>query len=286
MVKRYYTRSTARAGEYLAIMPDVVTPSPRRVRRRLAEARSAQRYTATGVRARALRRFTKWGVRGAAVGVAAAALIGTARALRRSKRSNVYATNGQIDTRTLSSGSLTEIAAGTDIDQRERHNVQLSGYKVRGEVVNLLGSPLYVNIAIVHNRDTGNTFAHEFFRNSANVRGVDFSTALSSLEMHGLPMNTDKFAVIKHERFLLAPNASTATGAVSNGQNDYYTTFDEYVKVNRNLQYDGPSSGEVDAASNIHLLWWCDEMATAGGSTPVPSSCTFNWNVIAFHHDS
>jgi len=285
MAKRYYTRAAARNSQYLAIMPEGVQSS-RRVRRRLTQARAAQRYTATGVRARAMARFSKWGLRGAAVGLGAAALIGTARALRRSKRSNVYANNGQNDTRLLASGSLTEIAAGTDIDQRERHNVQLSGFKVRGEIVNLIGSPLYVNVAIVHNRDSGNTFANEFFRNSANVRGIDFSTALSSLELHGLPLNTDKFAVIKHERFLLAPNAGTASGPISNGQSEYYTTFDEYVKVDRNLQYDGAGPGDIDAASNIHLIWWCDEMATAAGSTAVPNACTFNWNVIAFHHDS
>lgn len=262
----------------------------RRVRRRvvpLAQARRANRGLRLARRTKLLRRAGKWGLRGLAVGLAAKAVIGTARAIRKAKKTEVFKNAVVVDTRSLSNSSLTDITKIDTIDGRERHNIQLGGYRIKGEIRNKLASPLYVNIALLSNRDLGGgSAADEFFRHDGSVRSIDFSDALSAIEIHGNPINTDKFAILKHSRYRLNANAQDAIGTVQEGSGHHYMNIDWYHKINRNLQYDGDAGSSVDATSNIQLVYWCDEFGAAAGSPAIPTACEFNWKVVAYHHDS
>jgi len=258
-------------------------PIDRRSRKRFASSkmrvgRNTAAYRRGRVAGRYIRRF---GLRGLAVGLGARALIGSARMLKKAKVTETFKDHTTIATRTLVSESLTNITKVDQIDGRERHNIQLSGLKIIGELQNVINEPLYVNVALVHVRDLTNTTTHEFFRHDGSVRAVDFSTGLSSIEMHYSNLNTDKYAVIKHGRFRL--NSGNVNMEASGRT---YMNIEWYCPIKRNLQYDADAGASVDPASNIYLLYWCDIFhapATAGAS---PAALNVAWKVKAYHHDS
>jgi len=263
----------------------------RRIRRRLVTP-SPRRSVSLAVRRRAILgrlggRLARGGLKGLAIGAAARAVIGTARMIRKAKKRETLDINVIVDTVALSNSALTDIPKQPTIDARERHNVQLSGFRIKGEIMNMVGFPLYVNVAIVSNRDLGGgSAADEFFRNDGETRSVDFSDALSAMEIHGNPLNTDKFAVLKHMRYRLNANQTAAINPIIDGSGRHYMNIDWYQKINRNIQYDGDTSASIDATSNIQLLWWVDEWGRAAGEPSVNAACRFNWKVVAYHHDS
>lgn len=259
----------------------------RRVRRKvipLSAARKASRRLRAVRRTRLVRRAAKWGLKGLAVGLAAKYVIGKARRRRTARKTEVFKTAGQNDTRTLYSASLTDIARGTDIDKRNEDDIQIAGYRIKGEIGNINAGALYVNVALVSHRDSGNTLTHEFFRHDGTVRSVDFGTALSAIEIAGNPLNTDKFAVLKHRRYRL--NGNPVTAGYSEGSGKSYMDIDWYQPINRNIQYDTSASTNVDASSNIYLLYWMDLWGATAGASIEPTVAMVNWKVVAYHHDT
>jgi hypothetical protein len=99
---------------------------------------------------------------------------------------------------------LTNIGQGDAINQRDRHTVELMGVKLCMELTALSNNPLYVNVAVVHLKNTDAPLNQDFFRSSGGpTRGTDFNESLNSNEFHSLPMNTDKFVVLSHKRYRL-----------------------------------------------------------------------------------
>lgn len=263
-------------------------PAGRRVKRRISlrAARAANSRLRMIKRVRFARRAASWGLKGLAVGAAAKYIIGKARRVRSARKTEVFKDYSVFNTRTLYQHSLTDIARGTGIDQRTEDDIRVAGYRIKGEIVNNQAGPLYVNIAVVSHRDSGNTLEHEFFRHDGSVKAIDFSVTLSSLELHGNPLNTDKFAILKHRRYLLNCNATVGGGPNGEGSGKTYMNIDWYVPIQRNLQFDSNASTSIDASSNIHLIWWTDDWITEAGTTAQGAAGVAQWKVVAYHHDT
>jgi hypothetical protein len=120
------------------------------------------------------------------------------------KQTAVRETNQLVyKTRTLYVTELTNIAQGEGIDQRDRRTIELMGVKLCMELTALSNNPLYVNVAVVHLKNTDSGLNTDFFRGASGSRGVDFDISLNSNEFHCLPLNTDKFVVLSHKRHCL-----------------------------------------------------------------------------------
>lgn len=170
--------------------------------------------------------------------------------------------------RTLESVGLLNLTKGSGIDDRERNMVNFRGCKICFEVENtfntLVGRKLYFNVAVITPKALSDTTTSiptaGFFRNSGALdRSIAFSNSLSSLEFHCLPINTDKYHVMKHERKVLGPYSSTE------GVNTL--SMDFYVKVNRQIRY--LDTGSAPVGKNLWLVYWVDYFGAVAGSTPV-----------------
>lgn len=108
---------------------------------------------------------------------------------------------------------LTLIAKSDDglntIDERQRQQIIISGFSIKWSFNNRAAGPIFFNIAVVNpkNQNTPTMSTDGFFRDYNLSRDVNFSTSLSGLEMHSLPISTDKFRVLAHKRFII-PGAS------------------------------------------------------------------------------
>jgi len=250
----------------------VVTPSPIGRRGASLAVRRGRILRALGGR------LGRFGLKGLAVGMGAKAVIGTARRLRRALKTETFADNQDIDSRTLYNASISAIDKGEEINEREKQDVQLSGFKIRGEITNKSESPMYVNVAVINNRDISQDLGVEFFRGDHAAKAQDFDTTLTGIEFHSTPINPDKIAIVKHKRYRLP-------GATEVGNGHAYMNLEWYIKMNRNLTYDNINGASVDATSNVQLIWWCDKFGAAAGSSAATNVAAVRWKVNAFYHN-
>jgi hypothetical protein len=138
---------------------------------------------------------------------------------------------------------------------------------------NFTVNPLYVNVAVVYDKrsNDGTTVVGtgDFFRSrGGNTRAQDFGTALGGLEFRCLPLNTDRFSVIRHKRFmLLSKNPVNTTYAYATGKS--FKLYEDWIPLKRRITFEDGS-----AQSKIWLLIWCDEMFANPGDAPEGGALT------------
>lgn len=170
-------------------------------------------------------------------------------------------TDFNTDTRTLYDAELTVIAQGDNEDQRNRHLINCKGIEIAVHFYNKNNQPLFVNMAVVAPKH-GSTFSGvtEFFRSNNGDRGQNFGTSLSGLELHYLPINTDKYTILTHQRMQLG-SESDATGTYnSDAGKGNWMSKKQWLPINRQLRFE--NSGSVSCTTPIYFVWWCDRMRT------------------------
>lgn len=162
------------------------------------------------------------------------------------------------------------------IDQRKRDMINLRGFKMEWLIRNNQQKPLYVNIAVVAAKKRGTIGVDGFFRWTGNDRDINFSTALSSQQMSGLPINADEYTILLHKRFLMAP-ASASTNFNSTYPN--FVRYRRYIKVNRQIRYEDNTD---NTEQKINILYWCDVADALAASSAIPTAMTAACNVITY----
>lgn len=140
-------------------------------------------------------------------------------------------------------------AKGTNNDQRVRDIIHLKGVKICANFENLSTGTraLFVNFAVVSRKDrvadSGNLDAN-MFRGRDNNRGEDFTSVLSTIERHCLPLNTDKYHVWMHDRFKLFKPT---------GNHEHSSKMlTRYIHIDRQINFDiNVANGE------LFVLYWC-----------------------------
>jgi len=183
------------------------------------------------------------------------------------------------DTRVLYQYGLTDIDQGTAINQRERRMVNLRGFKICMEVKNIATTPLYLNVAILSPKDgAADVTTSDFFRGAGANRGRDFGIGLNSNEFHCLPINSDRYTILKHKRYRLVPGNTPSDTASLNGYS--YMNLDWWVPLKRQIRYDAdtgqPESGKV------YMVYWADNFSTAGGSAVNPAQMVVTRRVVTY----
>lgn len=191
------------------------------------------------------------------------------------------------DTRTLYTQSIAQLLQGTDINQRLRQHVNLRGFKVCFEVNNGLSIPLYANFAVIAPKGTSTKSSKidekNFFRWQGNKRAIDFSpTLLSSLEFHCLPINSDDYTVLKHKRYRLGPNQTSATFTAQSGNS--FKNIDWYIPLKRQVRYDQDEGGKP-TDGDVYMVYWFDGFNVPAGEAPSTSAVAISQRYVVYFRE-
>lgn len=172
------------------------------------------------------------------------------------------------DTRTLYFEEITDIVQGNGADDRERHLINCKGIECTYHFFNLENQPKFLNVAIIapkHNA-SGVSVA-DFFRANDGSRATNFASGLTALEMHYLPINTDRYVIMKHHRYQLGAQADSTQYNSDAGPGNWISKK-MWLPINRQLRYE--TSLATSCNTPIYIVWWCDRMRTPAGQAPTP----------------
>lgn len=174
---------------------------------------------------------------------------------------------------TLYTQDMTFIERGTEISQRQRDVVNLRGFKIDmmfRTITQTTGTPLqsdiyFLNVAVIapHERKPIADFPVEFFRSrdTSDSRDTNFATTLGSIDLHTLPINTDRWTVLKHQRHKMPTFQSQIPG--------WNKTIEMYVPLNRQLTYFGTGAGTCNTP--VYLAYWvCRGFSTSQVDAATP----------------
>ena len=188
------------------------------------------------------------------------------------------------DTRRLHLKELTQIPLSSDFSGRTREMANVRGFKIWMSIANTNTRPGYFHIAVISPKDPNVTGASlpgirdAFFKKSTNVQTeVPFSNALTGLELNTLPINTDRFTILKRFRMKLKRGGEPAGG---NSTDPGYQPYDGqankdvefYVPLNRQLRWSVSDGTESPVDGKVFLVWWFEIIHEDAGTLPVPDS--------------
>lgn len=194
----------------------------------------------------------------------------------------------QFDTRTIYTNDLTKIARqqandgqAMNISHRTSEEIRITGWKIEFQLRNdHTLHPVFVNFAVLKPKATDVISSSEFFRGNGQNRDLDFSTSLSGLEMMSMPLNTDKYWVLKRKRVMLA--------AVENGSSYFehrrnnYTHFKWWIPYKRILRYDDERGGDVKCVTPIYLVFWLDDPFAVADTVAATDIITMNSQITSY----
>lgn len=197
----------------------------------------------------------------------------------------VYTANlpKSLDTRTLYQTEVTQIAqknAFGENNTRLRQIANVRGFKVCMEIRNQSTNPMYFNIAVISPKDSNAVVTESgFFRGYQETsRSVDFSSGRSSNEFHCLPINSDKYTVLKHKRYRLVPvNQNSTVYMDQSGHN--YMNIGFYTQLKRQVRW---QDNGVTETGKCYLVYWCDEFLTAAGTPAIAQQMQVNEKVVTY----
>lgn len=191
-------------------------------------------------------------------------------------------TGVNISTRVQYYNELTNIQKSNnqDIDKRNRDVIWLSGFKICMEVLNRLNTPLYFNYAVVYDKraNDGTVIMDDtdFFRGRGGTqRSTDFTNLLCGLDFRCLPLNTDRFSVFCHKRYMLNGDVNETVYDTNKGAN--YKTIEFYLPIKKKIVYE-----DGRCQSKLWEVYWCDQFSSATGATPVADAMFRNERITAY----
>lgn len=194
-----------------------------------------------------------------------------------------------INTRNLYSSNLTAIPRNSTaidgINTRQRDVINVRGFKIRMEVASATNGVRgwCFHWAVISPKDKQNLDTDDFFRNDGDNRAVTFSTALSSLEMNTLHINTDRYTILKHRKFYLAPASSVSTTAQANTVNSWHYV-NHWIPLKRQLRFDRESS--TPESGSVYLVYWYDGANSLKGSNEIPGQVTVAVNNVVYFRET
>lgn len=169
-------------------------------------------------------------------------------------------------TRTLYQQELTNISEGTSINLRLKQQIYVAGVRICFQYENEQDVPVTVNFCVVHDKQSNNAVSsiniNDFFRaTGATSRNMDFSNALTNNEFHCAPLNTDRFTVLKHERFMIGSRNNQGLSYSTTTRS--YGSMLRYVKIGRKITYE-----DTNCQSKIWVMYWFDKFQEPATTAP------------------
>ncbi len=190
-------------------------------------------------------------------------------------------------TRVLNSQDLVNIPLGAnnEINLRQRGIVNCRGISLYMNMRNNQDDAMYCNIAVVcpkYDQSNPAVPITDFFRGNGAERGQNFSTGLSGIQMHMLPINRDLYHVLYHRRLVLAPRGPVASDFSIGNALANYRTIRKYIKVNRQLRYEGPNI----VSGRIQLVYWFSDFDSANLDPSETGAVTVAEHHVVYFKDS
>lgn len=188
------------------------------------------------------------------------------------------------NSRTLYVHSLTTLIKGEKNNERERDLVNVRGIRLKIMFRNLANTETSVNCAVISPKDciSGVPNGTDLFRANDQYRWRNFQGGMSGWARAQQSINTDKYMVHFHKRYLLS-------GATANNGRQYIRYFKRWLKINRQLRYETKPDGNESAPVNgdIYLITWY-ENPLAGANPPVNFPAVPDGivnNIMLYAHD-
>lgn len=187
----------------------------------------------------------------------------------------------QINTRTLYSATLVAVGRGPGISERMRDVINLRGFDINFDVRNDQTDPnkvMFMNIAVLAPKDRLDIDVQDFFRSQSdlNERALDFSIFRTAVQFHRLPVNTDKFTILKHKRYTLNPKQAGIRG--------FRFSTKMYIPLKRQLAYAGTANSTC--TTPVFMVWWCDYMFNDTNQQPEVNSATIQYRVVTYFRET
>lgn len=200
------------------------------------------------------------------------------------KRDDTFVEENQdLATRTLDINELTAIDGGTGEATRSRQLINCKGIQLTMHLHNKTTQVLYFNWAVIAPKHTQSGVSTiDFFRSQDGGRGTNFSTALTPLELHYNPINTDRYTVLRHKRLELDPLSDTIFYNSDTGRGNHKTTK-IWIPINRQLRYDSQVSTTCNTP--IYFVYWCDLSRAASSTTSTANAATLSYMHTMFFTD-
>ena len=175
---------------------------------------------------------------------------------------------------------------GEELNRRNRMLVNIRGIKICFHMVNISQKNITFHFAIVHNRrDDDEPQNADFYRNDGrhgDTRALAFGTYLSGMDHHCLNINTDKYVVIKHYKYMVGRNASIGTKYNEHMKN--FLHFEKYLKLNKQIRFeDDVASGNY--FPNIQILHWADTCDSPANQPPLANTYNLSLNTITYFRE-
>jgi len=193
------------------------------------------------------------------------------------------------NTRQLYQGNLIYIPLQTtadELDKRDTSRVTVAGVRLNWfwRMPLLQSVPLWVNIAIVIPRNALVVDETALFRAYTGEREQDFALSQSWWRFN-FPINKDRYEVIMHKRFLLAPNShlnGNVTDVVPNARSIHNMKM--YQKINRQFTYDDAVGGEPRQAAPI-VIHWYDALGAAAFSASAVNKVELTRSTVVYYKE-
>lgn len=169
------------------------------------------------------------------------------------------------------------VAGDEAIQKRNRDTILHKGSKICFSVKNILRVPVMFNWAIVVPKASNTVSPIDILRGNGSERDVTLNNALTFMDLRCLPINTDRYRVVKHKKMLIQPDSDKGT---DQNEGRDFRMIEEYIKTNRQLFFDGSTATPLQ---NIWMVWWCDYYNSPTGSTA--STIQFSWRIVDYFND-
>lgn len=165
--------------------------------------------------------------------------------------------------RTLYVDAINNIPRGDGINERKRSIVNYRGAKICFDFRSIAASPCHLNVAVLAPKDgTLTVNENDFFRGSGDRRARDFDLTLTSQDFHCLNINTDKYTILRHKRYMLA--AEGPTTVFEDNTSNSYVSLRWWIPVRRQLRYDEDQS--TPESGKMFFVYWYDNFQRNSGS--------------------
>lgn len=213
------------------------------------------RYAATRYRGRARRKVSKrvWQAR-------ARRELGSPRNYSTCKTATGYvATNVTKPNQQLHVANCIRIPPGTNINQRIRDAIIVSGVRIQFAARNLNGFTGFLNWAVVCPKDDNavTQTQQDFFRDYTNDRSWNAGVATKTgLEWCQAAVNSDRFTVMRRGKVMLGANPSATTLSAISYNRDTEKAMDIYVKLGRTVHFDTQDPKPSTPFENVYFCYW------------------------------
>lgn len=182
------------------------------------------------------------------------------------------------------------ITSGAELNRRLSNTIKLSGMKICFTVRNVSTKPLWFHFAVVNLKQENTSISENMFRSQgtavdATENAVDFNhLTLSGMDMHCLPLNSDKFHILKHMKMEIMPDATTTATDYTNNSAKNYKFVDFYLDIKKNIRF-RDSTDTTPESTDLYTIFWATHFGDAKGAAIATNQYEIQERVVTYFRD-